>query len=203
MRSHRFIYATFFMVSCSLLGHEALASRVASQEHKTTHRLSRNRQVLQSPPIDPYAYELLDEESKKGVDEKISFLKQHVGKLARAYGRIIAAIAKDDSDDAIELKSIIQRMSEIETSNDVPIHLIVDESTQLTARLVGLMARLLLRMCATHKWEDIYPIRAAILWNLAADGNLSEEEAELYENDDLAWTKELFHIWEAIYSSAN
>ena len=205
MRSHRFISATFFMLSCSLLEHEAVASKVASQEHETTHRLSRNRRVLQSPPMDPSfteAYESMDEETKKGVDDQISVLKQHVGDMARSYGKIIAAIAKDDSDDAVEALIIRQRMIEIETSNnDVPIHIIMDESTQLTARLVALISRLLLRMCATETWEEIYPMRRAILWSLAP--SLSEEEAELYENDDLAWTKELFNIWEAIYSSAN
>ena len=94
MRSHRFISATFFMLSCSLLEHEAVASKVASQEHETTHRLSRNRRVFQSPPLDQAfteAYESMDEEMtlKMEQDGRKMLLGISLPSKLKNYERIV------------------------------------------------------------------------------------------------------------------
>ena len=93
-------------------------------------------------------------------------------------------------------------MTTLQTSNDIPIDILLESSKKAISQQVALLSRVSIKMMKTYDWDAVYGMKDNLLWNFIASGDVSGREAELFSNNDEEWTNELFILWDAIYNSS-
>lgn len=115
---------------------------------------------------------------------------------------LLLLMVNKNSPESIELQQIIDDLTTLQTSNDIPIDILLESSKKAISQQVALLSRVSVKMMNTYDWDTVYAMRDNLLWNFVASGDVNGREAELFSNNDEAWAKELFTLWYAIYNSS-
>jgi len=194
--------STLIILSCSLLL-LIIPNGVSSASNRVAKRIG-DRRFLDSPPVDNnFRYENLPLDKQRQLDETITKLKAGFGDLIDSYTKVLNGnMVQKNSQESIELQQIIDDLTILQTSNDIPIDILLESSKKAISQQVSLLSRVSVKMMKTYDWDAVYSMRDNLLWNFIASGDVSGREAELFSNNDESWAKELFTLWDAIYNSS-
>jgi len=195
--------STLIILSCSLLL-LIIPNGVSSASNQIAKSIG-DRRFLDSPPLDNnFRYENLPLDKQRQLDETITKLKAGFGDLIDSYTKVLNGnMVQKNSAESVELQQIIDDLTILQKSNDIPIDILLESSKKAINQQVALLSRVSVKMMNTYDWDAVYAMRDNILWNFIASGDVSEREVELFSNNDEEWTKELFVIWDAIYNSSS
>lgn len=112
---------------------------------------------------------------------------------------LLLLMVNKNSPESIELQQIIDDLTTLQTSNDIPIDILLESSKKAISQQVALLSRVSVKMMNTYDWDAVYAMRDNILWNFI---ELQEMLMEEKQNCFQITTKSGLKSSDAIYNSS-
>ena len=152
--------STLIILSCSLLL-LIIPNGVSSASNLVAKSIGDRRFLDSGPPVDNnFRYENLPLDKQRKLDETITKLKAGFGDLIDSYTKVLNGnMVKKNSAESVELQQIIDDLTTLQTSNDIPIDILLESSKKAISQQVSLLSRVSVKMMNTYDWDAVYAMR--------------------------------------------